>query len=43
MFEDLMAYKRQVDANRLAAPSELAAQAQELDMGLVVHQLLIDG
>jgi len=33
LFEDLMAYKRQQDANSEAALEELAAQAQEHDMG----------
>jgi len=33
LFKDLMDYKRQMDQNRLQALEELAAQAQELDMG----------
>jgi excisionase family DNA binding protein len=33
LFEDLMAYKRRVDADRLKVLEELAAQAQELGMG----------
>jgi excisionase family DNA binding protein len=32
-FDDLMAYKKQVEQRRLKALEELAAQAQELDMG----------
>ncbi|MEN6493879.1 MAG: helix-turn-helix domain-containing protein [Thermoguttaceae bacterium] len=32
-FQDLMQYKRQMDQERLKALGELAAQAQELDMG----------
>lgn len=33
LFSDLMKYKRQVDAQRLKALDELAAQAQDLKMG----------
>lgn len=33
LFEDLMAYKRSTDENRLKALDELAAQAQDLKMG----------
>jgi excisionase family DNA binding protein len=33
LFQDLMAYKRQQDEDRLKALEELAAQAQELKMG----------
>jgi excisionase family DNA binding protein len=33
LFRDLMAYKQKIDAERLKALEELAAQAQELDMG----------
>ena len=32
-FEDLMNYKNQIDSERMEALDELAAQAQELDMG----------
>jgi excisionase family DNA binding protein len=32
-FEDLMAYKQEVDQQRLQALAELAREAQELDMG----------
>ncbi len=32
-FEDLMSYKQQIDSDRLRALEELAAQAQELNMG----------
>ena len=32
-FEDLMNYKTQIDRDRMQALDELAAQAQELDMG----------
>ncbi|MEM8672590.1 MAG: helix-turn-helix domain-containing protein [Cyanobacteria bacterium P01_G01_bin.67] len=32
-FEDLMNYKNQIDHDRMQALEELAAQAQELDMG----------
>jgi excisionase family DNA binding protein len=32
-FEDLMAYKQEVDRQRLQALEELAREAQELDMG----------
>jgi excisionase family DNA binding protein len=33
LFSDLMAYKKKVEAESLQALEELAAQAQELDMG----------
>lgn len=33
LFDDLMNYKHEMDRNRLKALDELAAQAQELDMG----------
>lgn len=33
LFKDLMEYKEAIDRNRLKALDELAAQAQELDMG----------
>jgi uncharacterized protein YbjQ (UPF0145 family) len=33
LFKDLMEYKRQIDKKRLETLDELAAQAQELDMG----------
>ena len=33
LFKDLMAYKREIDQKRLETLDELAAQAQELDMG----------
>ena len=33
LFQDLMAYKRKIDKNRLESLDELAAQAQELGMG----------
>jgi excisionase family DNA binding protein len=33
LFHDLMAYKKKTDAKRLKALEQLAAQAQELDMG----------
>jgi len=33
LFSDLMKYKHETDAKRLEALDELAAQAQELDMG----------
>jgi excisionase family DNA binding protein len=33
LFSDLMKYRREMDQNRLEALDELAAQAQELDMG----------
>jgi excisionase family DNA binding protein len=33
LFFDVMAYKQQVDKQRLKTLEELAAQAQELDMG----------
>ena len=32
-FQDLMNYKNQIDSDRMNALDELAAQAQELDMG----------
>ena len=32
-FEDLMAYRQQIDTERRASLDELTAQAQELDMG----------
>ena len=32
-FEDLMNYKNQIDRDRIQALEELAAQAQELEMG----------
>ena len=32
-FKDLMQYKHEIDSKRLKALDELAAQAQELDMG----------
>ncbi len=32
-FEDVMNYKNQIDSDRIQALDELAAQAQELDMG----------
>ncbi len=32
-FDDLMAYKRKIDRDRLKALEELSAQAQQLDMG----------
>ncbi|MDJ0898515.1 MAG: helix-turn-helix domain-containing protein [Xenococcus sp. MO_188.B8] len=32
-FEDVMNYKNQIDSDRMQALDELAAQAQELDMG----------
>ncbi len=33
LFSDLMQYKHEIDSKRLEALDELAAQAQELDMG----------
>jgi excisionase family DNA binding protein len=33
LFHDLMEYKQEIDEKRLAALDELAAQAQEMDMG----------
>ena len=33
LFSDLMKYKHEIDSKRLEALDELAAQAQELDMG----------
>ena len=33
LFKDLMAYKQEIDRNRLRALDELTAQAEELDMG----------
>ena len=33
LFSDVMTYKREMDRKRLGALDELAAQAQELDMG----------
>jgi excisionase family DNA binding protein len=33
LFSDLMAFKQQIDRDRLAALDELARQAQELGMG----------
>ncbi len=33
LFKDLMSYKREIDKKRLKTLDELAAQAQELDMG----------
>jgi excisionase family DNA binding protein len=33
LFKDLMAYKETMDRNRLKSLDELAAQAQELNMG----------
>ena len=33
LFSDLMQYKQEIDGKRLKALDELAAQAQELDMG----------
>ena len=33
LFKDLMQYKHEIDSKRLKALDELAAQAQELDMG----------
>jgi len=33
LFRDLMQYKREIDAKRLSTLDELAAQAQELDLG----------
>ena len=33
LYQDLMVYKQQIDAQRMSALAELAAQAQELNMG----------